>query len=419
MTLRVLAGLPPTFATNVVALSFTYALHSLAWWAAVVALARPGRPPSARHRLWKLALLGPCVTAPIAALAPWTFGLVVAPHVSSSSGPAEAARAAGASVFARPVWTASWLALGILAAAGLGLLRFALAFVRLRCRVRSRTPVLDARLLQRTEQLCARAGWPGVRITESAGIGSPLVLGRRELCVPRGMLQRLADPELAAVLGHELAHLERGDGVWFPIAGLLQSTLWLQPLNHHVASRLRETAELACDDRAVELSGDPLGLAHALVQVAERALGGGPRGLVPAMAGPPSVLGLRVRRLASAPRPPLRAPTVTERAGAIATVGACALASLFSSVRLAEVHPPAPARAIPTARADTSTARLEALVRRDRELQEQLALAGGRSYDHGDDRDLVAWKESREQELRHVRAEATWIERRLGSDAAP
>src|SRR5207247_7907766 len=147
MTLRLLLGLAPGLASIVVAVWCTYALHAVAWWGAVVALARRSRPPSTRHRLWKLALVGPCVTAPIAALAPWTFGPVVAARGESLRGLARAARAAGGSAFASqtgPSWfaswsssswassSASWLALGLALAAGLGLMRFALAFVRLR-----------------------------------------------------------------------------------------------------------------------------------------------------------------------------------------------------------------------------------------------------------------------------------------------
>ena len=65
MTLRILLGAAPSVASIVLAVLFTYALHALVWCAAVlVALTRKAASaPAVRHRLWKLALLGPCATA--------------------------------------------------------------------------------------------------------------------------------------------------------------------------------------------------------------------------------------------------------------------------------------------------------------------------------------------------------------------
>lgn len=413
MTVRVLLGAAPSSVSIVLAVLFTYALHALVWCAAVlVALtSRAARGPTMRHRLWKLALLGPCLTAPIAALLPWTFGPAVSPPVLSLPG-ASAAAGVGPRALVEHPWP-SWIALGIAGAAGLGLVRFALVFIELRRRLRTRTVVRDAGVLRLLDRICARAQWPAVTLTESAAIGSPLVIGTRELCVPRTMLQQLGEAELAAVLGHEVGHLERGDGVWFPIAGLLQSVLWMQPLNHWIAGRFRETAELACDDRAVELTGDRLGLARALVRVAESAFVANQGALAPTMARSASALRSRVQRLTAATHLPLRAARALERAGAFASVGVCTIASLGASVRVGQVAPTVAAIVAP------SSERLDALVRRDLELQRQLAQADGWSEDHRDDPGLAAWRAAREQELRHVRAEAAWTEQRLERGAAP
>ena len=418
MMLQVLLGFAPDFAASSLAVLLTYALHALVWCgAALVALSRAASAPSTQHRLWKLALLGPCASAPLASLGPWNVERVVAPRIVSLTDSSLPVGAVSSHAITTYAWLA-WLALGAGVAAGLGLVRFAIALVRWRGRLRARTPVRDARVLRQLEQLCTRARCPRVLLTESAAIASPLVIGMRELCVPRAMLQELGDAELAAVLGHEVAHLERRDGVWFPIAGFLQSVLWMQPLNHWVAAHFRETAELACDDRAVELTGDRMGLARALVQVAESALRAEESGLVPTMASSRGGLCSRVKRLTDAARFPPRAARRPEWTSVIASLGVCAVASLVSSVRVAQSsHAQGPdARSQQTG---APSERLEALLRRDLELQRQLAQAERWSENHRGDRELAAWKSDLEQELRHVRAEATWTERRLESDARP
>jgi Zn-dependent protease with chaperone function len=93
------------------------------------------------------------------------------------------------------------------------------------------------------------------------------------------------------------AHIERRDCMWFVIAGLLHAVFWVHPATHWAVVRLRHTAELASDDRAVEITGDPLCLARALVRVAgPMAAGWGAP--MPAMARSASALFRRAKRLA-------------------------------------------------------------------------------------------------------------------------
>ena len=114
-------------------------------------------------------------------------------------------------------------------------------------------------------RLCQRAGLRGApRLTTSDGIDCPIALGNREICIPRHSVAALDDRLLDAVLGHELAHLERRDNAWLTAGALLEAVLFFQPFVRLVRRQMQESAEQACDDRAVELTRDPIGLARSL-----------------------------------------------------------------------------------------------------------------------------------------------------------
>lgn len=156
-------------------------------------------------------------------------------------------------------------------------------------------------------------------------MNTPFVLCASEICLPERSLELGLD-SIEAVLAHELAHIERRDGVWLQAALLLQALAWFQPLNRKLRAELLETAELAADDRAVELTGNALGLARTLTQVASWARSAG---FVPAvaMARAGSAILVRVERLCESRDLPApgrfgsRTPWLA--LAALAAIGAC------------------------------------------------------------------------------------------------
>ncbi|WP_130290024.1 M56 family metallopeptidase [Pseudonocardia sediminis] len=100
----------------------------------------------------------------------------------------------------------------------------------------------------------------GDRLAFCAGLWRP------RLYVSRGAVERLAADELAAVLAHEEAHLQRRD----PLRGLLRragaDVLFFAPLARHWDHRRRLRAELAADRAAVRRTGVPA-LAGALLSM--------------------------------------------------------------------------------------------------------------------------------------------------------
>jgi bla regulator protein blaR1 len=302
---------------------FTYWLHSALMCGVATLLARFESAPLVRQRLWQAAMVLPfatslfALTEPFRELHPSVIDCLsaVASRLSAAETLATEAPPALSTLSSAPqvnvgasngqsAWETALnvVTMGILAAwagaAAARLLRLVFTAHVLRHKLRARRVVNDARLLQRLRQVSTQALLPrSVVLTTLPDVAGPFILGRAEICVPTDTLTAFSDAEVDAVFAHELAHLERRDWLTFPVISVLGSILCVQPLNLWLAARFRNDAELACDDRAVELTNDPEGLARALLRVAERVLSTRSLDLLPAMARPKGVLLARARRL--------------------------------------------------------------------------------------------------------------------------
>jgi beta-lactamase regulating signal transducer with metallopeptidase domain len=444
LELRVLFGTELGSWASGLAWALTYVAHAVVWAAVVALLASSKALSSAtRHACWKAALFGPLLSALLAASASYacahrsldgsSFGALptasLGPSVERGAASVRAPRSA-VGVSATYLPTGRTLALLALLGISGGGLRFAVSAYLVQRRLRGRAPVTERRILERFARLRARMKLGPVLLTESRTLQSPLVIGVREVCVPRELFSELSRAEMDAVLAHELAHVERKDGLWFPLVAAVQSALWLQPLNHLVSSYIRRSAELACDDRAVELTGSPLGLARALVHVAERASDARQPALVPTMVRRPNALLPRVRRLTNglAPLDPrARAHDYWTASLKLLALGA-ALAALNVRVAGARTQLPdsgergsggpgtAPTASPPDV-ADQS-ARMAELATREQALIAELSAVDVRARagvastpDHVRALEL-------NQELRHVRATQLWLEERFAAEWA-
>jgi len=413
------------------ALLLTYALHAVVWTSAAAGLARHESFSSrTQNALWKLALFAPLATACLALAL--TFGPalgtlvlpardVLVPWVTATAPLLSAVPRASA------LW--STLGAGAEAAALLGLLRWLAQALLFAQSLRARRPVLEARLLERLERLRCRTGVAKVTLTASSHVHSPVVVGLSEICVPPAVLT-LGAAELDSVLAHELSHIERRDGIWFPLVGLAQAVLWLQPLSAWVAARFRSTAEEACDDRAVELTRDAHGLARVLVQLAAAASPRARTALAPGMANSKGALLKRVRRLTAAPKNARgrasRYATLLAGFGLSAT--AFATASLSVHVASARTLPasktavasrdPAtlPAATLASPDAAAVSAQLAELARRAKQVETSIALAATLpDAEHVGSPTAVRLLELR-QSLDHLRATEQWTEARFLED---
>jgi beta-lactamase regulating signal transducer with metallopeptidase domain len=423
------------------ALLLTYCGHAFTWTLVATLLARRrALSGSIKTLVWRLALLGPITTSVLSAALPlgsvWILEntgsqLVAAPALEKGAAiVSNAAREInGASATREP---AAWSARGslesrvlaalLVAALLLGLVRFGRSGRLLLRVLRGRTTVRDARLYARFERLRVRAGLPHARLTESKHIAGPLVVGRREICIPND-LTSYSDGEIDAILAHELAHLESHDGLWFPVVGLIESVFWMQPFNHWVSARYRQSAELACDERAVELTGAPMDLARALTRMAEAALPSRGHNLLPAMAGYASARLERVQRLVDTSNARGSAPSAQrarrrDRCMFLVCAMALGIANPSFSVQTARALPsrnetdPA-VQTITAPDAAGYADAMSALATQQRQLEAQLAALPDHAGNNPSN--AVELLELR-QALRHVQATQAWTETQFERD---
>lgn len=165
--------------------------------------------------------------------------------------------------------TAMVLVFAWLVGALVNVVRIGLGLRRLSAQLADRVPCPNSKLDSCLQELVQRSHRRlPVRLSASSNISNPLVLGRNEICLPECLLSELSEAELVAILGHELAHVEKKDGLLFPVLGLLSAVFWMHPYNWWLCARWREDTELCCDERAVELNISATSLARAIERVA-------------------------------------------------------------------------------------------------------------------------------------------------------
>src|SRR5258706_15717253 len=87
------------------------------------------------------------------------------------------------------------------------------------------------------------------------------------------MADHLSDPELEAVMAHELIHVARWDNLVGNLHMLLCCLFWFHPLTWIIDRRLMNERERACDEAVIALGGEPQVYASSLLKVLKFCLG--------------------------------------------------------------------------------------------------------------------------------------------------
>jgi TonB family protein len=252
------------------------------------------RPAALRH--WILATAVVCAAVmPLAeAVAPaWRLPILPAP----AAGPAQslalrdpgdqAAVAVAAVTSATATGSAILPLLGAAWAAGalVSVVLLAVGLVRLvRVAARAR-PVRDGRWAAAEASLAARYGLtrsPAILQTDHPTLLFTWGLRRPKVLLPMSAGE-WADDRVRIVLGHELAHIVRGDWAMQLVAECLRCAYWFNPFVWIACRRLRLESEHACDDAVLRLGVAAPEYASQLLDLA-RAFRQSRRSLLPAPA---------------------------------------------------------------------------------------------------------------------------------------
>ncbi len=223
----------------------------------------PQRAANVRAEAPQAVAAYPGVIAPDVAAALSTVGRAPVSSKTASSSPVAPAASTGH----RPV---PWLILAVAA-----YLAIVLAFLlRLAIGIRYGKRLEDAarsiRDLRTTEILSAASRAAGLsaapRLAESEMLFVPLMLGVREpvILLPAGW-RNWDDEEFAAVLAHELSHIERRDALWQRLALIHRAIFWFSPLAWWLERHLADLSEQASDEAALAGGADRTRYAETLL----------------------------------------------------------------------------------------------------------------------------------------------------------
>ena len=155
--------------------------------------------------------------------------------------------------------------------AGVLLARVAWSFVFL-MRVRRRLEPLPDELVEAGRELQYKFGiGRKIGFFASSLIGVPMTIGwaRPLVILPPELVQKLTEVELEGIVAHELGHIRRWDYLTNLVQQVAQALLFFHPGIWVVGRSMAIERELACDDWAVKLTGEPRRYAGCLTKVVE------------------------------------------------------------------------------------------------------------------------------------------------------
>jgi hypothetical protein len=149
------------------------------------------------------------------------------------------------------------------------------------------------------------------------------------ILIPAALVATLDRDDLARIVLHESAHLQRYDDCINALEQIVCAVQFFQPALYLARRRIDFEREVACDDRVLEDSGDPLRYAECLARIVQRQVRGRQVAVVPGFVLRRAQVVARVRRIVDRSRD--ASPHL--RFGAL-VLGGAVLASTLGIARL-------------------------------------------------------------------------------------
>lgn len=190
-------------------------------------------------------------------------------------------------------------------------------FVRCLYRNRRELPAETA-----PDALAERLSQRGMKVYQVKSLPGPCLVGRH-IYIGEGMATQ--PQQLTHVLAHEYCHALHGDGLWAFLRCFLAAVYWFDPFVWAAAYAARRDSELACDEAAVKLLGEPcrFDYGRTLLALLENA-GGGEKcpGMTSMTEG--GERGVRERIMALAKKSRTKKPVLAAVLAAVVLVCGCA-----------------------------------------------------------------------------------------------
>lgn len=90
---------------------------------------------------------------------------------------------------------------------------------------------------------------------------------RPVLLLPAGIMERLTQAQLDAIVAHEMCHVRRRDNLTAAIHMVVQALFWFHPAVWWMGTRLVEERERACDEEVLRRGGEPEVYAEGILNV--------------------------------------------------------------------------------------------------------------------------------------------------------
>jgi len=176
------------------------------------------------------------------------------------------------------------------------LLRLGLAYVAVVRVKRNATPLDDPAI---TARLRAAGHRRVATVASSAEIEIPCAIGFHHpmILIPSALVASLDRDDLARIVLHESAHLQRYDDCVNALEQIVCAVQFFQPALYLARRRIDFEREVACDDRVLEDSGEPLRYAECLARIVQRQVRGRQVAVVPGFVLRRAQVVARVRRI--------------------------------------------------------------------------------------------------------------------------